>query len=65
MLTICIYMGDTLSEGQCVTFLETYGTPQYVGVVLRVKEVLHIKVAEVLWNDGSITVTGANSLRAL
>ena len=52
--------------GQCVTFLETHGAlSKHVGIIIRKKEVMKIGVAEVLWNDGTVTIIAMNSLKAL
>ena len=56
----------TLKIGNCVTFCDTLrGSSQHIGVVIGIREILHISVIEVLWNDGAVTVTSESSLRLL
>ena len=63
-LAIIICM--TLQVGSCVTFSDLIDNfSEYVGIVVEVKEVMHLEVVKVLWNDGSFTTTSAASLKLL
>ena len=56
-------MGD-FAVGQCVTFLDG-SMPNHVGLILEVKEIMTLLTAEVLWDDGAITICDVTSLRIL
>jgi len=56
-------MGD-FATGQCVTFIDG-SMPNHIGLILEVKEIMLLLTAEVLWNDGAITICDIESLRLL
>lgn len=63
---LAIIIGMALHVGNCVTFSDLLDScSEYVGIVIEIKEVMHIEVVKVLWNDGSFTTTSAASLKLL
>jgi len=51
--------------GQCVTLVDIPEPVKYVGIILEIKEIMQIKIANVFWADGYTTLCNVNSLRPL
>ncbi len=56
---------DAYFVGQCVTFADDTCTNLHIGLILEIREMMKLLVAEVLWEDGATTVCIVESLRPL
>jgi hypothetical protein len=59
---------DTILQvGNFVTFSEALGSSpiEYIGIIISIKEIMCLSVAEVLWQDGIITTASSLSLKLL